>query len=220
MMADQTITRVAPLRTEAYLDVLQMLTGLGLAAFMMAHTVLVASVNFDLGGGRVMNAIGGFFETTYMAQIGGPLIALTMIAHFVLAARKLPFRAREQRAIWNHSVSFNQTDTWLWMIQATTAFLILIMGSIHVWTVLTDLPISASKAAALLRNFWWLALYVVLIPLIQLHLWIGLYKIGVKWGFIKRSNRAMIYSILVKLTLIMIAIGYVTLFTFRAFVKV
>ena len=167
-----------------------------------------------------MNAIGGFFETTYMAQIGGPLIALTMIAHFVLAARKLPFRAREQRAIWNHSVSFNQTDTWLWMIQATTAFLILIMGSIHVWTVLTDLPISASKAAALLRNFWWLALYVVLIPLIQLHLWIGLYKIGVKWGFIKRSNRAMIYSILVKLTLIMIAIGYVTLFTFRAFVKV
>ena len=202
------------------MDLLQMLTGVGLAAFMMAHTILVASVNFDLGGGKVMDAIGGFFEATYMAQVGGPLIALTMLAHFVLAARKLPFRAREQRAIWNHSVNFNQTDTWLWMIQATTAFLILIMGSIHVWTVLTDLPIKASKAAALLRSGWWLAFYVVLIPIIQLHLWIGIYKIGVKWGFIKRSNRTAVYSFLVKLTLIMIAIGFVSLFTFRALVKV
>jgi len=202
------------------LDLLQMLTGVGLAAFMMAHTILVASVNFDLGGGKVMDAIGGFFEATYMAQVGGPLIALTMLAHFVLAARKLPFRAREQRAIWNHSVNFNQTDTWLWMIQATTAFLILIMGSIHVWTVLTDLPIKASKAAALLRSGWWLAFYVVLIPIIQLHLWIGIYKIGVKWGFIKRSNRTAVYRFLVKLTLVMIAIGFVSLLTFRALVKV
>jgi fumarate reductase subunit C len=138
----------------------------------------------------------------------------------VLAARKLPFRAREQKAIWNHSVNFNQTDTWLWMIQAATAFFILIMGSIHVWTVLTDLPIKASKAAALLRSGWWLAFYVVLIPIIQLHLWIGVFKIGVKWGFIKRSNRTAVYGFVVKLTLIMIAIGFVTLFTFRAFVKV
>jgi len=220
MMTNQTIVRAAPVKTEAYLDLLQMLTGVGLAAFMMAHTVLVASVNMDLGGGRVMDAIGGFFETTYMAQIGGPVIALTMLAHFVLAARKLPFHAREQKAIWNHSVRFNQTDTWLWMIQATTAFLILIMGSIHVWTVLTDLPIKASKAAALLRSGWWLGFYAFLIPIIQLHLWIGVYRIGVKWGFIKRSNRAAVYGLLVRLALLMIAIGFVTLFTFRAFVKV
>ena len=107
MMADQTIARVGPVRTEAYLDFLQMLTGVGLVAFMWAHMILVASINVDLGGGRVMNAIARFFEATYMAQAGGPLIALTMLAHFVLAARKLPFHAREQKAIWRHSVSFN-----------------------------------------------------------------------------------------------------------------
>ncbi len=106
MMADQTIARVEPVRTEAYLDFLQMLTGVGLVAFMWAHMILVASVNLDLGGGRVMNAIAHFFEATYMAQIGGPMIALTMLVHFVLAARKLPFRAREQKAMWRHSRQF------------------------------------------------------------------------------------------------------------------
>ncbi|MGA3114788.1 MAG: succinate dehydrogenase/fumarate reductase cytochrome b subunit, partial [Syntrophobacteraceae bacterium] len=94
MMADQTIARVGPVRTEAYLDLLQMLTGVGLVAFMWCHMILVASVNFYLIGlqGRVMDALARFFEATYMAQIGGPLIALTMLVHFVLAARKLPFR--------------------------------------------------------------------------------------------------------------------------------
>ncbi len=219
MIADQTVARVGPVRTEAYLDFLQMLTGVGLVAFMWTHMVLVASVNLDLGAGRVMNAIAGFFEATYMAQIGGPLIALTMLAHFVLAARKLPFRAREQKAMWRHTVNFNHTDTWLWVIQAVTAFIILIMGCIHMWTVLTTLPITAAKSAARIQGGWWLAFYLVLLPMIELHVGIGIYRIGVKWGFIKRSNRKALHGFENKLTLIMIAIGLVSLFTFFVLVK-
>ncbi len=219
MMADQTIARVGPVRTEAYLDVLQMLTGVGLVAFMWAHMILVASVNLDLGGGRVMNAIAWFFEATYMAQIGGPMIALVMLFHFVLAARKLPFRAREQKAMWRHSVNFNHTDTWLWMIQAATAFVILIMGCIHMWTVLTTLPITAAKSAGRIQGGWWLLFYLVLLPMIELHVGIGIYRIGVKWGWIKRSNRKALHGFENKLTLIMISIGLVTLFTFYFLVK-
>ena len=219
MMADQTIARVEPVRTEAYLDFLQMLTGVGLVAFMWCHMILVASVNLDLGGGRVMNAIAHFFEATYMAQIGGPMIALTMLAHFVLAARKLPFRAREQKAMWRHTVNFNHTDTWLWIIQAVTAFIILIMGCIHMWTVLTTLPITAAKSAARIQGGWWLAFYIVLLPMIELHVGIGIYRIGVKWGFIKRSNRKALHGFENKLTIVMIAIGLVTLFTFFVLTK-
>jgi fumarate reductase subunit C len=219
MMADQTIARVEPVRTEAYLDSLQMLTGVGLVAFMWIHMILVASVNLDFGGGRAMNAIAHFFEATYMAQIGGPLIALTMLAHFVLAARKLPVRAREQKAIWRHAVNFNHTDTWLWMIQAATAFIILIMGCIHMWTVLTTLPITAAKSAGRIQGGWWLAFYIVLLPMIELHVGIGIYRIGVKWGFIKRSNRIALHGFENKLTLVMIAIGLVTLFTFFVLTK-
>ena len=219
MMADQTIARVEPVRTEAYLDFFQMLTGVGLVAFMWCHMILVASVNLDLGGGRVMNAIAHFFEVTYMAQIGGPMIALTMLAHFVLAARKLPFRAREQKAMWRHTVNFNHTDTWLWIIQAVTAFIILIMGCIHMWTVLTNLPITAAKSAARIQGGWWLAFYIVLLPMIELHVGIGIYRIGVKWGFIKRSNRKALHGFENKLTIVMIAIGLVTLFTFFVLTK-
>ena len=68
-----------PVRTEAVWDFLQMCTGVALVLFMWAHMILVASVNIDLGGGRVMNLIAHFFEATYMAQLGGPLIFLTMV---------------------------------------------------------------------------------------------------------------------------------------------
>ena len=219
MMADQTIARVEPVRTEAYLDFFQMLTGVGLVAFMWAHMILVASVNLDLGGGRVMNLIAHFFEATYMAQIGGPMIALVMIFHFVLAARKLPFRAREQKAMWRHTVNFNHTDTWLWIIQALTAFIILIMGCIHMWTVLTNLPITAARSAARIQGGWWLLFYIILLPMIELHVGIGIYRIGVKWGYIKRANREVLHGFENKLTVVMIGIGLLTLFTFYFLVK-
>jgi len=219
MMADQTIARVEPVRTEAYLDFFQMLTGVGLVAFMWMHMILVASVNLDLGGGRVMNAIAHFFEVTYMAQLGGPMIALVMLAHFVLAARKLPFRASEQKAMWRHSVSFNHLDTWLWVVQASTAFIILIMGCIHMWVVLTNLPITAALSAKRIQGGWWLLFYVILLPMIELHVGVGIYRIGVKWGFIKRSNRKALHGFENKLTMAMIGIGLVTLFTFYFLVK-
>ncbi len=214
MITDQTVNPAEPVRTEAYLDLLQMLTGVGLVAFMWAHMILVASVNLDLGGGRVMNAIAHFFEATYMAQVGGPLIAFVMLAHFVLAARKLPFRAREQKAMWRHSVTFNHLDTWLWVIQAATAFVILIMGCIHMWVVLTNLPITAAKSAARIQGGWWLLFYVVLLPMIELHVGIGIYRIGVKWGWIRRANRKALHGFENRLTLTMVGIGLVTLFTF------
>lgn len=219
MITEQTVHPAEPVRTEAYLDLLQMLTGLGLVAFMWAHMMLVASVNLDLGGGRVMNAIAHFFEATYMAQLGGPLIALVMLAHFVLAARKLPFRAREQKAMWRHSVTFNHLDTWLWVIQAATAFIILIMGCIHMWVVLTNLPITAAKSAARIQGGWWLLFYMVLLPMIELHVGIGIYRIGVKWGWIKRANRKALHGFENKLTITMVGIGLVTLFTFFFLVK-
>lgn len=219
MMADQTVARVQPVRTEAYLDFFQMLTGVGLVAFMWMHMILVASVNLDLGGGRVMNLIAHFFEATYMAQLGGPMIALVMIFHFVLAARKLPFRAREQKAMWRHSVNFNHLDTWLWVVQAATAFLILIMGCIHMWTVLTDLPITAAKSARRIQGGWWLLFYIFLLPMIELHVGIGIYRIGVKWGYIKRANRKVLHGFENKLTVTMIGIGLLTLFTFYFLAK-
>ena len=175
-----------PVRTSAYLDFVQMLTGMGLILFMWSHMILVASINLGPG---VMNAIARFLEDTYLAQTGGPLIGLVFLVHFVLAARKVPFRSQEQRIIWEHSRRLHHLDTWLWVVQAGTAMIILIMGSIHMWTVLTNLPITAAKSAARIQGGYWLVFYIILLPLMELHVGIGFYRIGVKWGLITRSNR-------------------------------
>lgn len=200
-----------PSRSDAYINFLQMVTGAALILFMWSHMVLVASVNFGAG---VMNAIASFLERTYMAQAGGPIIALLFLTHFVLAARNLPSRSREQINIWHHSTRMSHLDTWLWMVQVGTAMIILLMGSIHMWTVLTNLPITAAKSAGRIQGGWWLVFYLILLPMVELHVGIGFYRIGVKWGWITRTNRGFFKGFEKKLTLAFIIIGVITLFTF------
>jgi fumarate reductase subunit C len=188
-----------------------MLTGVGLILFMWSHMILVASINL---GPETMNRLAKFLEDTYMAQVGGPLIAITFLLHFVLAARKLPFRSQEQQAMWAHSRRLHHLDTWLWIVQAGTAMIILIMGSIHIWTVLTTLPITAAKSATRIQGGFWLVFYIILLPLIELHVGIGFYRIGVKWGVITRSNRPFYKRFENILTLIFMIIGAFTLVSF------
>ena len=201
----------------AWLDGFQMLTGVGLILFMWSHMVMVASVNLGTG---VMNSLAHFLETTYMAQIGGPSIGFIFILHFVLAARKLPFRLEEQSSIWKHARMLHHPDTWLWIVQAGTAMIILIMGSIHMWTVLTDLPITAYKSAARIQGGFWLWFYLILLPMVELHVGIGFYRIAVKWGFIKRKTRKGFKKIENIITAVFILIGLITLLNFFFFIRV
>jgi len=211
MAVDSTIYLRSPGRVPAYLDLLQMLTGAGLILFMWSHMVLVASVNL---GADVMNSIAHFFEATYMAQVGGPLIGATFLLHFLLAARKVPFRVQEQSIIWKHSRNLHHQDTWLWLVQVTTAMIILIMGAIHMWTVLTDLPITAQKSAERIQGGFWLVFYLILLPMVELHVGIGFYRIGIKWGLIKRTGRKGMKKFENILTGIFILIGLITIVRF------
>ena len=211
MAIDTTIYVRSPGVTSALFDWLQMLTGVGLITFMWSHMILVASVNLGAGA---MNTLAHFLEATYMAQVGGPLIGATFLLHFILAARKVPFRVEQQSTIWKHARMLHHLDTWLWLIQAGTAMIILIMGSIHMWTVLTDLPITAAKSAARIQGGFWLVFYLILLPMVELHVGIGFYRIGVKWGFIKRSNRKGLKRFENILTGIFILIGLITLIRF------
>lgn len=149
-----------------------------------------------------------------MAQLGGPFIAFSFLLHFVLAARKVPFRSEQQSAIWGLSQQLRHTDTRLWMIQAFTAMIILIMGSIHMWTVLTDLPITAFKSAARIQGGFWLVFYLILLPMIELHVGIGFYRIAVKWGFVRRRERKGFKKFENILTAFFILIGLISLARF------
>jgi fumarate reductase subunit C len=185
-----------------------MLTGAALVLFMWSHMLLVASV---IPSPRVMNAIAAFLEETYMAQVGGPIIACIFLLHFILAARKVPFRVEQQTTIWQLSRQLRHTDTYLWLVQAATAMIILIIGAIHMWTVLTDLPITAAKSAARIQGGFWLVFYLILLPMIELHVGIGFYRIAVKWGFARRKDRKNFKRLENYLTAMFIIIGLIAL---------
>jgi fumarate reductase subunit C len=100
------------------------------------------------------------------------------------------------------------------VVQAVTAMIILIMGGIHMWTVLTNLPITAAKSAARIQGGHWLVFYLILLPLVELHVGVGFYRIGVKWGVITRVRRHFFKRFENLLTLVFILIGAITLYTF------
>ncbi|QGY40844.1 succinate dehydrogenase/fumarate reductase cytochrome b subunit [Pseudodesulfovibrio cashew] len=196
---------------DGVMDWFQMLSGASLILFMWCHMLLVSSVVISPG---VMNSIAEFFESTGLAQVGGPLIFLVFLVHFVLAARKIPFRFDGQKTVVQHAKMLNHGDTWMWVIQAVSAMIILIMGSIHMWVVLTDLPITAAKSAARIQGGFWAAFYLVLLPLAEIHVGIGFYRIAVKWGFIKDRERGKFKRGENVLTLMFITIGFITLIRF------
>lgn len=196
---------------DGVLDWLQMLSGASLILFMWCHMLLVSSVVISP---EIMNGIAHFFEATGMAQVGGPVIFLVFLTHFVLAARKIPFRFDGQKTVWQHAKMMRHGDTWLWVVQAVSAMVILVMGSIHMWVVLTDLPITAAKSAARIQGGFWAVFYLFLLPLAELHVGIGFYRIAVKWGFVKDKDRAKFKRGENMLTLMFIAIGLVTLVRF------
>jgi len=198
-------------RWDGLFDFMQMASGAGLILFMWCHMILVSSV---LIGPGVMNAIAEFFEATGMAQVGGPLIFLVFLVHFFLAARKVPFRFEAQKTIWSHARMMRHGDTWMWVIQAVSAMIILLMGAIHMWVVLTDLPITAAKSAARIQSGFWFVFYLILLPLVELHVGIGFYRIAVKWGFIKDDSRSMFKKKENILTVGFITIGLLTLLRF------
>ena len=180
-MAQANITSHVRLRNHisGYTDVIQMLTGVLLCCFVLMHMVLVSSVILSP---KIMDSLAVFLETSYLAQIGGPIILLVMILHFILAARKMPFSPLELAKMMHHM------DTWLWLVQVATAIVILVMASAHVINILSNLPISADKSAAAIQGGM-VPFYLVLFAALDLHIAIGLYRVGVKFGILNRENR-------------------------------
>ena len=211
MVVDATMHLTRPGRRDACLDWLQMLTGVLLIVFMWCHMILVSSVIISP---KLMNGIAWFFEATHMVQLGGPAIFLVFLAHFILAARKMPFTATDQQIIWSHAKLLKHRDTWLWLVQAGTAMIILIMGSIHMWVVLNDLPISAAKSAARVAGPGWTIFYLILLPVAELHVSIGFYRIGVKWGIISAAARPKAVRVECILFCVFTLIGLLTIIRF------
>ncbi len=168
------------------MDFAQAITGAILALFTLMHLIFVSTV---LISPSLMDGLGWVLEELYLAQVGGPLILLIMIVHFVIAARKMPFQVGTLPVFLRHAKDMKHCDTSLWLAQVATAILLLVMVTSHIYVILTSLPITA-ETSAMREQGGWTPFYFVLLICVGIHLGIGLFRIGVKYGYITAENRA------------------------------
>jgi len=210
-------------RWPAWLDLAQSLTGLALVAFMWVHLTLVSSVHF---GKDTMNSIAGFFELKFLSSTGhgypvivtliGLLIFAIFIVHAGVAMRKFPASWRQYRLFNDQMGKMKHADTNLWFVQALTGFIMFFLGSIHLYTMISQ-PAAINADAAgdrFVSGHMW-PMYLLLHLSVGLHLVIGMYRLAVKWGPFDgknpRKSRIVMKRLRDALIVLYLIVGFMTL---------
>ncbi len=180
----------------ARFDRWQSLSGLALALFIWIHLAGDSSI---LLGPEAFAAVGHFWEgypllsrpypvLTSLAGIG---ISVLIVVHAFLALRRFPASARQWKTIHAQAREMRHGDTTLWLVQVWTGFAMFFLAPVHLYTVIArphDIGPVASAQRVVHEGFW--ALYALLILAVVPHAAIGLYRLGVKWGWIGGGTRA------------------------------
>jgi len=198
---------LGPSRLATRLELALAMSGIGLVAFMAMHMGLLLS---SMVGVETMDRLASFLERNYLLQSFAPFLILLLLAHVVLASRKLPSTARQQLAVVKHMRTLWHVDTWIWGVQVITGLALLVLVSIHLWVILTDLPIEALKSGTRVHGVY-LWFYIPFIVLVEMHASAGLYRIAVKWGLMERR---WAHITLALWTAVFLALGFSILTTF------
>lgn len=178
----------------ARLDMLQSVTGLFLALFMWVHMLMVSSI---LLGKDAMYAVSKFFEGYYffgeaypqIVSVTAATIFIIFILHAAVALRKFPGSYKEYKIFRAHMKRMQHSDTNLWFYQVVTGFVMLFLGSIHLYIIMTN-PAEIGPYASSDRvvSDWMAPLYFFLLIAVEFHGGIGLYRLAIKWGWFEGKN--------------------------------
>ncbi len=189
------------------LDFFQLLSGILLALFVFGHLFLVSSV---LISPKLLDDLAWFLEEIYIAQFIALSIFLLIIAHFIIAARKMPFRQGEISTFIRHAKSMKHNETWAWCLQVITGVFLLFLALTHIYQVMTDLPITALKSVERVQASGGHLFYFALLLSAWFHVGIGIFRMGVKYGFITAKTRKNTLKYIVIIVSICIFIGFMT----------
>ena len=188
-------------------DFIQSATGLVLGLFIMGHILFEASI---LISKEMMYKVTMMFEGYYFFGERYPgiisflaaSIGVIFILHATVAMRKFPSKYREYRIMRKHMASLRHEDTSLWMIQVITGFAMFFLGSIHLYTMMTQPDqIGPYASADRIVGDHAAYLYGLLLFSVVSHAFIGLYRLALKWGFLEGKNSKKsrkIYKFLMK----------------------
>ncbi|MBW1916616.1 MAG: succinate dehydrogenase [Deltaproteobacteria bacterium] len=202
MLLQKTLTK-SP-RLEAWVELLELTSGLFLLLFLQFHIIAVSYIIF---GPEAFDQKSAAMDAYYLSYIGIPLIIIAIIGHGIIALRKAPWRFQEMQIVWQHSRRLAHIDTWFWVVQIVTGMAILILATVHIVIGLKDWPIEAVRAAAHVQSPQFLV-YLLLLVVAETHAMVGLYRIFVKWGWLPRRQvaRYLIYIGIFFVTLGMVAL--------------
>lgn len=208
-------------RIPARLDFLQSATGLILALFMIFHMLFVSTI---LISNDFMLAVTKAFELSFLFEGGSPVpvfiaiatIFVIFIVHAFLAMRKFPINYKEYQRLRAHAGMMGHKDTKLWMTQAATGFVLFFLGSIHLYTMLSNPGTIGPYASAdrMWSDLMW-PLYLLLLLAVEFHGAIGLYRLSVKWGWFDKGNgkesRVKLKKAKMIMTVAMLTLGLLSL---------
>ncbi|NDY72306.1 fumarate reductase cytochrome subunit b [Desulfobacter hydrogenophilus] len=216
-------------RLPARLDFLQSFTGLVLGLFVCVHIVLNASI---IPGPRAFNWVSQNMALSFLSNTGQGypiavffavfVVSTVFIVHALLGIRKFPISWKQHRIMKDQMAMMKHQDTNLWYIQALTGFLMLFVGSVHLYTMLThpgsiDAYLCANRVVS--HNTWFV--YLVLLVCVVFHGNIGLYRLCMKWGWFQgidyqkgRANRAKLKNLRNKLIIVFLSAGLLALTVF------
>lgn len=194
-------------RWEAFMELVELGTGLLLLVFLQFHLLAVSSI---ILGAEAFNKDSQFLDEYYISYVGIPLVIVAILVHGVAAMRKAPWRFQEARVVYQHSQRLAHLDTWLWVVQIVTGGAVLILAAIHIWSTLITWPIEA-KTSALRIQGGYFSFYLILLAVAEVHAMAGLYRILVKWGWWHRSR---FINYLLFITAFFVVLGFVALIIF------
>jgi fumarate reductase subunit C len=217
---------VVPSAWPARLDLLQSLSGLFLALFMILHMIFLSSIHLGMDA---FWTVARFFEGQFLFGRPMPVVvslfaALTsavVVLHAVLALRRLPASWSQTRAFVRHTRAMRHPDTGLWALQAVTGFAMLFLAAVHLYRVIAEPQLIDPYGSADLvwsRRAW--PLLLLLLLCVETHGVIGLYRLALKWGWPSfgdalRTRRVLRRSMWFLLACF-VALGLATLHTFAS----
>ena len=193
-------------RADFIAEVVQMVSGLLLVLFLWTHMLFVASI---LVGSNAFNGLSYFMEKYYLLPTAIVFLLLVGGAHVGVVLRRIPSRWAEQKIAWKHAKLIHHGDTWSWLFQSVTGSAILILAIIHV-AVVTYGGIDVMYSSGRIKHGF-LVFYAVLLLLAEYHASTGLYRIFVKWGWVRRHSLKRVLGVI---TILTVGLGAASLWIF------
>ena len=200
---------------QTILTILQTLTGLFLAGFMIFHVFGNSLINF---GENVFNSYASHLDhSNALIQIGILLIITVGLIHGLNGLRIAWRYFKKTPSVWSFLSDTKYRGSVLWYAHFTAGIIIGITAIVHlIVAYLAEAePITTAEIIReRLQNNYYFALMILLLISVVFHICYGLRTVSVKYGVLTKHQRK-IEIILVVVAVVLVIIGVNNLLLFK-----